>query len=133
MMFAAEVTPDVADWWIQKTAVYGLAFVFTACVLGLLIWLAMSLVNMLKIWIPRWFQSSIDSHTKVAVGVDRLTETLSCIHDQTQATRRGLSNLADAGTAFLERNKERLGVSSDVVLRVKDAQRTLKNGDCDAD
>jgi len=122
---------ELFDWWLQRTAVYGLAFVFTAGVLFGVLWVCWTLVRILSKRLPGWFDDQAATNTEVRKGMQALVENTEYIHDRTGATQRGLCALGRAGEKFLNRNGERLGVGSDVVILVQQANEALRNGELD--
>jgi hypothetical protein len=116
---------DAADWWINKVATWGLAFVFLACVLLLILWVAITFVGLARKFLPMWFESSIQSHNRVAKAVEDLTDSIDCIHQKTHAVHEGMRGIVKAGTSYLRTNKTRLGVASDVFIHMQNAQEAL--------
>lgn len=119
---------DVADWWINKAATWGLSFVFLCCVLCILLYLAISLVGLAKCWIPKWFESSIESHERVAKAVDDLNETLVCIHEKTHSVHQGLKSINKGANSFVKRNKSKYDIGSEVLVHLDNAEDALEGG-----
>jgi hypothetical protein len=76
---------DTMDWWLQRTAVYGLAFVFTAAVLLILVYIAWSVVKQFNRWLPRWFEASIAKQERDSATLERIER---CMERQEKCTAR---------------------------------------------
>lgn len=119
---------DATDWWINKALTWGLAFVFLSCVLLIFLWAAISFVSIAKIWIPKWFQSSIESHDRVAKAVDSLSETLDCIHEKTHSIHEGVRHGTKAAGTFARKSKSKYNIPSDVIVHLNNAQDAMEGG-----
>lgn len=122
---------EVVDWWLKHASMQGLAFVFVACVLLILLWVAVMVIRLLQKWIPEWFQSSIKTHDAVRHGVREIAAIAKMIRRDTFSTRVGLGNLL-AGLEALAKKPEsrmRLGISSDVLLWIKNAKKEIERDD----
>lgn len=119
---------EVADLWINKVATWGLSFVFLSCVLLILLWMAVSFVSVVKEWLPKWFQSSIDSHERVAVAVENLSPTLECIHEKTHSVHQGMIHSVRGTNAYINRTKSKYNIGSDVLIHFNNAQDALERG-----
>lgn len=122
------VSMDVADWWINKAATWGLSFVFLCCVLCILLYIAVSVVGLAKQWIPKWFESSIESHERVAKAVDTLVETLDCIHEKTHSVHRGVRSAVKGVSTLIRKNKTKFNIGSDVMVYLDSAEEALESG-----
>lgn len=116
---------EVADWWINKVATWGLSFVFLACVLLILLYLALALVGISREWIPKWIKASIDSHEAVRTSIGRLERHLDCIHDNTHACKEGILHNTKAAAKFAAKNRSKYEISSDVFMHLESAQDVL--------
>lgn len=127
----AVAAQKTVEWWLKEGAVYGLAFIFTACVLLLLLWVAIVAIRTLKYWAPRWFQSSIASHEKVCAACDTIIEKLTCVHDRSHETHDGLRRTIKAVNQHLssKANQDRLGVTSDIVYQLRMAEQSMREDD----
>lgn len=119
---------DAADWWFNKALTWGLSFVFLACVLFILLWAAISLVNIAKEWIPRWFQSSIESHQQLAKAVGNLCDVVDCIHERTHSIHEGVKHGTKAVGTYVRKNKSKLDIPSDVMVHLNNAQDAIEGG-----
>lgn len=126
-MTEGRVSVDLADWWINKAFTYGLAFVFTACVLGILIWIAVVVVGILRTWMPRWFESQIEMQEELCRTVKKVADGIDCVHTEAHATREGLRHTSRALRAYMRRNKARLKLPSDVMVHFDNATEALES------
>ena len=122
---------EVFDYWLQRTAVYGLAFVFTAGILFGFLWVCAILVRILSARLPKWFDDQEETNLAVRNGMQALVSNSRVIHDRTYNTQRGLRGIVQAGRKFVNKHKERLGIGSDVVVLLDQADDQLRNGDDD--
>ena len=106
---------DVADWWINKAATWGLSFVFLALVLLIFLWVAVTFLSILKKWLPIWFESSINTQKRVAEAVEHLIASVDCTHHQVHSIHSGLKEGMRAVTTYVRKNKTRLGITSDAL------------------
>ena len=122
---------DTIDRWVTLSANQGIAFVFTACVLLLIIYVTVVLVGLLKKWIPKWFEMSINSHERVCKAIDKLTESVECIHERTHHANSAAGKVLDAAHQHLSdpEVKQRLGIKSDGILKIRQARDELREGD----
>lgn len=116
---------DVVDWWINKVGTYGLSFVFVACVLLLLLWVAISVIGIIKKHVPAWFESSMESHRRVAEAIEKLCETSDCVHDTTHRTHEGIKHAVRGVSSFATRNKSKFNIGSDVIIHFENSEEAL--------
>lgn len=122
----AEVNTELFDWWLQRTAVYGLAFVFTAGVLLGILWVAYIIVGLLKKWVPLWFEAQIESHLAVVNGMKDLSKTLKAVHEDAKSTRSGLAHAMRAVDHHYARNEGEPRVTPLVAVHIRNARREFE-------
>lgn len=88
--------------WMKLVGEYGLSYAFLACTVLILLYVAVTVVGLFKKWVPRWFESSIQSHERVAKAVEQQCDLLECIHEHTHATRSGAKHAVRAAKAYKE-------------------------------
>lgn len=118
---------DVVDWWINKAFTYGLGFVFTSVVLGLILWVVVVLIGIMRHWLPLWFASTINMQHEITTSVKELSDTVRCTHAHTHANHEGLRNSVRAARSYARANKQRLGIKSDVLIHLDNAADALEN------
>lgn len=109
--------------WVKLAADYGASWVFTVVSLGVIIYVAVSMINLAKLWVPIWMQASIDSQKRVAVAVESLVEQVACVHENSHATMKGLREAVVAAMILGRKAKEPW--PSDALLQLKNAGETL--------
>jgi hypothetical protein len=121
------MTPtETMDWWLQRTAVYGLAFVFTAGVLGIFLWMAVSVVAIAKKWVPMWFEASIAKQQRDSETLEGLEGLMGALVMSNSQTRAGLKHMANALRRVCKKDVlQRLGIDSDVIMEIESAQQEL--------
>ena len=124
---------EVFDYWLQRTAVYGLAFLFTAGILLGFLWLLAILVRILQTRLPKWFDEQTETSAAVRSGMRAIANNSAAILNHAHSTQRGLRDLARAGRRIAQKHGKRLGIGSDVVMLLQQASATLRNGDPDDD
>lgn len=118
----------LVEWWLKEGSIYGVAVVFLVIALLMLVWFVASMIRLAQKWVPAWFEKNIESHEKVIKALDAFCETLDTTSITCAASHDGLhgalravnSHLADKASA------ERLGVKSDVIFQLKDAERVMR-------
>lgn len=118
---------EVWKKYVELSVQYGVPVAFTATTLGILIWVAMIFVRILKAYLPLWFETSIKSHERLCDNVDILTASILCIHDTVHLNYEGLAYLSSAlHGCFSDKDMQtRLGIKSDTVRQLRDAHVTL--------
>lgn len=111
--------------WIRYIGEYGISFVFLSATVLILIYLAVSIVRIIQEWIPKLIQSVIDSHKRVADAIEFQAGMITCIHKNTHTSNQGLLQTLRALNVFVRANKDRLGISSEVLVHLEYAERTL--------
>jgi hypothetical protein len=114
------------DYIVRQGAVLGLAFVFLAGVLALLLWVAASAIGLLKKWGPAWFSSSIQMQKSVASSMRRLARGVFAMYRRHDATHKATIHLTKAMSIYCTKNRQKLGISSDVIYHIQEAGRTLE-------
>lgn len=123
-VLAAETDlPSAFERWVKLAADYGASWVFTVGTLLLILYVSVSLVNLVKKWAPLWVQSSMDSQKRVAEAVESVVEDLRCVHDSTHALRSGMRQLTRA--ARTHGKKLDKPWPSDVMVQLQQAEETF--------
>jgi hypothetical protein len=117
-----DVTLTAADKWFKYVSEYGLSFAFLAATVGILIYSVLVVVGLLKAYLPKWFESSIQSHERVAKVVEQQRDLLKCIHQNGAATREGAKHFVKAALAGKE-------FPSTVMVHLQNAQEALDKQD----
>lgn len=107
-----------ANGWMKLVGEYGVPVLFLACTIGILLYLAFVTVGLFKEWVPKWFQSSIDSHNRIAKAVEQICPILESIHDHTHATKEAAGHSVKAAKAYKE-------IPSTVLLHLSNAEEIL--------
>ena len=110
--------------WMKLVSEYGLPLLFLACVMGLLLYVALIAVGLLKKWIPKWFESSIASHDRVAKAVENQCKILDNIHDHTHATKVAATHSIQAAKSYPD-------VPNEALVHLNSAENALKDHDND--
>ena len=118
----------VASWWLKEGSVYGVAVVFLVIALIMLVWFVGSMIRLAQHWVPKWFEKNFESHDKVIKALDEFCERLHGTGVMCDSTHEGLHGALRAVNTHLaeKANAERLGVRSDVVFQLKDAERNMR-------
>ena len=116
---------ESADWWFKVAFTQGLAVAFVTGVLGLLLWVTIILINILKKWIPLKFQSSIERDKEVIKSLKDISEGMICVHDRVHNIEYAGRHIATGLAKIAVSNKERLGITSDVLFHFDEAQKVL--------
>jgi hypothetical protein len=124
---AAQVDIQTADWWFKVAFSQGIALAFLVAFLGCMLWVTVICIKMLQKWIPLKFQASIDRDISMTKNLDKCTEMLTCVHDRTHDMAYATRHLALAAKKMAAHNKERLGISSDVMIHFDEATGALRN------
>lgn len=111
--------------WIRYIGEYGISFVFLSATVLILIYSAVSIVRIIQEWVPKLIQSVMDSHKRVADAIEFQAGMITCIHKNTHTSNIGLLQSLRALNVFARANKERLGISSEVLVHLDYAERTL--------
>lgn len=119
---------DVADWWFNKVATYGLGLVFTAGVLGMLLWVCFVAIGLLKKWVPAWFESTISSQALMVSRVDRLCDTVECLHDTAHSTHEGVRHMGRAARIAAIQNRAKQNISPEILIHLDNAADALEQG-----
>lgn len=106
------------EQWIKLVGEYGLSIAFLICVLGILLYTAIILIGICREWIPKWVESSIKSHERIAKAVENQCDMLSNIHSTTDATREAAIHSVKAAKQYKEH-------PSSVMLHLDNAERSL--------
>lgn len=119
---------DVVTWWLKEGSIYGVAVVFLVIALTIHVWFVASMIRLAQRWVPLWFQKNIESHDKVIKALDVFCETLDGTSITVDSTHSGLHGALRAVNSHLsdKASAERLGVRSDVVFQLKEAERTMR-------
>jgi hypothetical protein len=120
---------NALDFFLRQSAVYGLAFVFLAGVLMLLLWVAWSTVSVLKTWLPKWFQSQIRAQKQVGVGINRLSKFILMMYRKNSAANEATVHMVTAMDIFFSRNKERYSVPPETLFHIQSAKKALQRQD----
>ena len=117
------------DKWIKWSSEYGASWVFMVVVLGILVYATVSAIGILKKWVPRWFEAKMASDKRIADRVDRMCDTIECVHDESHAVRAAASHVVDMAAAYNKRAKEPW--PSDVMIHLTNARKAFdsKGGD----
>ena len=119
---------EALTWWLKEGSVYGFAVVFMAATLFGVLWVAYQCVILLKFWIPKVAQAHLDLVGKLSKSLDDFSAGLALIAGDEEASRAGLHGLLLALVkqfADKEKNK-RLGIESDAVFHIQQAERTMR-------
>lgn len=117
------------EFLLRHSAVYGLAFVFLAGVLALLLWVAWSTVSILKTWLPQWFQSQIKSQKQVGIGINRLSKFILMLYRKHNGLHEATGHLVTAMDVFFTKNKDRYNVPSSTLHHIQSAKEALMRED----
>jgi hypothetical protein len=125
-----EPQKTVVEWWLKEGAVYGVAVVFLVFVLVAVLYGVFECIRLGRIYVPHWFEKNIESHEKICRSLDAFVNKLEEIHVVTGTTRDGMTGAIAAVNSHLKvpENRERLGVKSDVVFQLEQAEVVLKRG-----
>lgn len=119
-----EPTVDSVDRWLKFTSNYGLSFVFLACFLLIILWLAITIIGLMKKWVPIWFASSIRTQKRTVVFLDQATDTLSCLHDKTHGLAETAYHITQAALTAARKGNEKFG--SDVMVHLENAANSAE-------
>ena len=103
---------------------YGLPLLFLACFIGIVLYVALVTVGLFKKWVPKWFESSIASHERVAKAVEDQCRILDNIHDHTHATKVAATHSIQAAKSYKD-------VPSEALVHLNSAENALKDHDND--
>jgi len=119
---------DVVKWWLKEGSIYGVAVVFLVIALVMLVWFVASMIRLAQTWVPRWFEKNIKSHDHVIKALDAFCERLDGTSIKVDATHDGVHGAIRAVNTHLadKASAERLGVRSDVVFQLKEAERCMR-------
>jgi hypothetical protein len=121
----------ILEWWLREGAVLGFALLFTAGVLLIILWTAVSAIKELKVWLPQWFKSKMAHDERICVAIEEQTGLMGCNHANLHRVRSANLRVVRALNAHLKNkeNRDRLGISSDVIVELNRAEETLKTSD----
>jgi len=122
-------TTEVVDWWLKHGSTQGFAVLFMACVLLMLLWALWVMLSLAKRWIPEWVKSSMRTHATMRAGVREVIALARQIRTDTRTTRISLGNALRGVEVLFKKNKERLGIGSDVVVWIENARREIERDD----
>lgn len=127
-MDGAGAIPELTKWWLKEGSIYGVAVVFLVIALLMLVWFVGSMIRLAQKWVPLWFEKNIESHEKVCRALDTFCTTLDGTSAKVDSTHDGFHGAIRAVNAHLsdKANAERLGVKSDVIFQLKDAERVMR-------
>lgn len=119
---------DVVKWWLKEGSIYGVAVVFLVITLVMLVWFIASMIRLAQTWVPRWFEKNIESHDHVIKALDAFCQRLDGTSVKVDATHDGVHGAIRAVNAHLadKASAERLGVRSDVVFQLKEAELSMR-------
>jgi len=119
---------EVVKWWLKEGSIYGVAVVFLVIALVMLVWFIASMIRLAQTWVPRWFEKNIESHDHVIKALDAFCQRLDGTSIKVDATHDGVHGAIRAVNAHLadKASAERLGVRSDVVFQLKEAERSMR-------
>ena len=117
------------DYFLRQSAVLGLAFVFLAGVLGIILWVAVVVVRVLNKYLVAWFESSIESHRQVSSGIRRVTRFVLVMYRNNKTTNDALYHAVMALDLFLSAQPAGLGLSSKAMDHIRYARHILKRRD----
>lgn len=119
---------DVVKWWLEEGSIYGVAVVFLVIALVMLVWFVASMIRLAQTWVPRWFEKNIESHDHVIKALDAFCERLDGTSIKVDSTHAGIRGALRAVNSHLSDKTvaERLGVRSDVLFQLKEAERALR-------
>src|SRR5882762_3567601 len=118
---------DLVDWWINKAFTYGLGFVFTATVLGRILWVVVVIIGSRRKCRQLWFASTIEMQQGIRKSVSELSDTIRCTHSISHSTHEGVRHSVRAIRSHVRTNKQRLGIKSDVLVHLDNAVGALEN------
>ena len=121
------IGPGQAQQWLKIAGDYGISFVFTFFALGMLLWVTVVCVSLLKKWVPLWFQWSIRSHQKTCDYLESATATLDCLHDKVHDIANGGAAALKAQHSFATKTKSKYDIPSDVVAHLETAKGYFDN------
>lgn len=114
------------DYMLRQGAVLGLAFVFLAGVLVIILWVAVVIVRIANKYAVAWFESSIDSHRQVAAGVKRMSRAVMVMYRNNKTTNDALHHTISAVDLIVTQNAERVGVSREALDQLRYARHILR-------
>lgn len=117
------------DFFLRQGAVYGLALVFLASILALFLWVAWSTVNILKTWLPQWFQSQIRAHKQVGIGINRLSRFILMMYRKNAASHDATAHIVAAMDVFFSENREKYNVPAQAIFHIQSAKKALQRQD----
>lgn len=124
ILFAEDSAATSIKEWVKLAADYGASWVFTVVSLGIMLYMSVTIINLLKKWVPRWIQASIENQKRVAGAVEDLVEVVYCSHDNLHDMKNGLRIAAKAIRIFGKKAKEPW--PSDALDRIQDAEREFE-------
>lgn len=122
------MSQEALTWWFKEGSVYGFAVVFMGAVLFGVLWVAYQGVTLLKFWLPRWFQSTIDLQTKLSKSLDDFSAGMSVLVIDSEVLRSGLHGTLIAINRMLKDREraKRLGIESDVIFEFDRAEKAMR-------
>lgn len=113
------------QWFFRAGAIQGVALVFVTCILGCIIWFTFILAKLAQEWIPKKASASIERDRRVGDSMEAIVELLECVHDNSHDTQEGLQYVVAGASIAVKKNKERLGIGSDVLMCFENAAKAL--------
>ena len=110
-----------ANQWMKLVGEYGVPVLFLGCTVGILLYVAVVAVGLFQKWLPKWFESSIDSHNRIAKAIEKISPVLEDIHGHTCATKEAAAHSVRAAKSYKE-------VPSSVMIHLNNAEHALGNG-----
>jgi len=117
------------DYFLRQSAVLGLAFVFLAAVLGIILWVAIIIVRLVNRYAAEWFESSIESHKQVSTGIRRVTKFVRVMYQNNRTTNDALFHAVNALDVFLSSQTAGLGIPAKALDQIRYARHILKKRD----
>lgn len=97
------------DYMLRQGAVLGLAFVFLAGVLGILLWVAIVIVRIANKYALNWFETSIDTMRHVDSNVKKMAKAIMVMYRNNKTTNDALHHTMVAFIEFLESPQAKIG------------------------
>ncbi len=118
----------LVEWWLKEGSIYGVAVVFLVIALLMLVWFVFTMIRLAQKWVPAWFEKNIESHDKVCRALDTFCERLDDTSLKVDSTHDGIHGALRAVNSHLtdKASVERLGIKSDVVFQLKEAERCMR-------
>ena len=113
--------------FLRASVMYGLAFVFTAGVLGSILRVTFIATNLMREWVPKYIAAKIDSEKRLSKAVELMQEDLRCVHDRTHASNQATILLSEAFEPSIVKHQHQIGIDKEGVDKVKRARSQLGN------